>query len=147
MELISIRWAAKVATATVGGLITIFFGPWAAVFLTSGAKCLPEPWAFAHLSIGLGALAGIIAFWVWVFGREPVTSQRRRALSICIACGMIAALTVIVRLSIRGYFEFDVITSALILSLLVGVSVIASLWLKVKQGSSVMPHKSQNRAE
>lgn len=125
-------WAVKVATATIGGFITIFLGPWAFAFVVGGVRWLPEPSAFLHLAIGLAALTGVIAFWVWVFSRAPLSSRRRLSISTGIACGIIAALVVVVKFSVRSSFQLNVLTSALLLGVLVGVAVIASLWLQEK---------------
>ena len=123
----------KIATAAFGALLTLFFGSWAAAFVVAGVKWLPEPSAFVHLAIGLGALVGGGAFWVWVLGCAPITSRRRRALTLCLACGICAALAVVVSFSVRASFELNVLSSALLLSILVGIGVITALWLPIKK--------------
>lgn len=75
METITKHRAAKLAIAIIGGIITVYLGPWSVIFMASGISNIAEPFAFAYLARGLGALTGIIAFWVWVFSRTPWTED------------------------------------------------------------------------
>lgn len=132
METITKHRATKVATATIGGLITVYLAPWSVVFMAYGVSKVPEPSAFAYLALGLGALTGVIAFWVWVFSRPSRSARRRWMLSTSLACGIFAVLALLISLTARAGWEFNILTDALLLSIFIGVGVIASLWLPTK---------------
>jgi len=54
---------------------------------TAGAGLLMFFW-------GLAGLAGVGAFWTWVFSRRPMSRSRRIALTVSIALGIAAVLPI-----------------------------------------------------
>jgi len=82
----------KVVALAIGLFVTLFLGIWPFAFVW---HALSAPWSadsLVQLLWGLAGLAGIVAFWVWMFSEKRKSLGKRVGLTVALFGGIGAVL-------------------------------------------------------
>jgi hypothetical protein len=80
----------RAAAITIGVLVTVAFGPWAAIFVYLSASRIYAANTPVFLLWGLAGVLGLAGFWAWVAMKEALADRTRIAVTSFLLVGIAA---------------------------------------------------------